>query len=93
MISVSLLLIDLYYTNPMFPFISMLFSNQQHCCRVMADIEKNVDSDRKSVVIDFKSDFDTVKVLVKIRCGKMFPEERIFVLRSITLLQLMPKNS
>ena len=77
----------------MFQFISMLSSNQQHRCRAMADIEKNVDSDRKSVVINFKFDSDTVKVLLKIRCGKIFPEERIFVLRSITLLQLMPKNS
>ena len=69
----------------------MLSRNLQHCCRVMGDIEKNVDNGWKSVAIDFKFDFDTVKVLLKLRCGKMFPEEQI--LSSITLLQLMPKNS
>ena len=73
----------------MFSFIS---SNQQHCCRVMTDTEKNVDSGGKLVFIDFKFGYDMVKVLLKIRCGKMFPEERIFVLRTNTLLQLMPKN-
>ena len=68
----------------------MLSNNRQHCCRVMGDIEKNVDNGWKSVVINFKFDSDTVKVLLKLRCEKIFTAERI--LSSNTLLQLMPKN-